>query len=140
MANEQYAFLSRGNVPSRDAWQAAIDEAGFDLQLDPKMRPFEDSGFSPCKLEGRDSGCEIDYNGSRELLESFRELVGGHDYCISFRWGGDMSECACAMIASYALAKNFGATVSYEGEPPAETLETFLSETRDIVRDARGSS
>lgn len=140
MANEQFAFLSREHVPSREAWQAAIDEAGFDFQLDPELRPFEDSGFSPCKLEGRDSGFEISYDGSRELLDSFPELVGDQDYCISFRWGGDMSECACVMIASYALAKNFGATVSYEGEPPPETLEAFLSETRDVVRDARGSS
>ena len=40
------------------------------------------------------------------------------------------------MIASYALAKSFGATVTYEGEPPYETLEAFLSDTREIIREA----
>ena len=139
MSNEQFAFMNRATVPSREAWQAAINGSGFDLQLDPALRPFEDSGFSPCKLDGRDSGFEIYYDGSQELLDSFEELVGDHDYCISFRWGGDMSEYACVMIASYALASSFGATVSYEGESPPETLEAFLSETREAVREARAS-
>ena len=105
-------------------------------QLDPDLRPFEDSGFSPCKLEGRDTGFEISYDGSEKLLEEFSDLAGDHDYCISFRWGGDMCECASVMIATYVLAKSFGATVTYEGEEPFETLEVFLAEARNVVHEA----
>jgi len=136
MANEQYAFLNKDKVPSRDAWQASIDECGFDFQLDPALKPFEDSGFLPCKLGGRDAGFEIVYDGSPELLKEFGDLVQGRDYCISFRWGGSMIECASVMIASYSLAKSFGAIVSYEGEDPVGDLGDFLEETRACVKDA----
>ncbi len=136
MANEQFAFLPRSRVPDRAAWQAAIDASGFDFQLDPELRPFQDSGFLPCKLHGRDSGFEIYYSDSRELLEAFSDIAAGHDFCIAFRWGGDMSECACVMAASYVLAKDFGAVVSYEGEPPYDSLEAFLDDTQDTIREA----
>jgi len=48
-----------------------------------------------------------------------------------------MVECACVMIASYALARGFDAVVSYEGEEPAESLEAFLRETQECVELAK---
>ena len=139
MANEQYAFLSRENVPTREEWQSAIEESGFDFRLDPNLTPFEDSGFLPCKLSGADAGFEIYYDGSKELLEGFADVAQGRDFCILFRWGGSMVEYASAMVASYALAKTFGAIVSYEGEEPSD-LETFFSETKACVEDAMKGS
>lgn len=50
MANEQLAFIKKTRVSDRRTWQAAIDACGFDFQLDPDLKPFEDSGFLPCKL------------------------------------------------------------------------------------------
>ena len=136
MSNEQYALMDRSKVPSRERWQDAIKQCGFDLQLDPEMKPFEDSGFSPCTLMGEETGVEIDYDDSPEMMEDFRDIAPGKDCCVSFRWGGDLLECACAMIASYALAKHFGAVVSYEGEDPYSDLDEFLKETREIVKEA----
>lgn len=135
MANEQFAFLAKSDVPDRTSWQAAIEDCGFDLILDPNLRPFEDAGFLPCKFRGRDSGFEIYYQDASEL-DALRDIAGTHDYCVSFRWGGDMTECACVMIASYVLAKRFSATVSYEGEPPAESLDQFLAETNAVIQEA----
>ena len=60
MANEQFVFIRRSDVPFRDAWQAAIDATGFDLQLDSRLQPFHDSGFVPCKLFGTEAGFEIE--------------------------------------------------------------------------------
>lgn len=138
MANDQYAFLQRADVPSLQAWQEAIDQSGFDFQLDPTLKPFEDSGFLPCTLGGQEAGFEIYYDGSAELLEQFDGLREGRDFCIQFRWGGSLAECASAMVASYALAKYFGAIVSYEGEPPFEELDDFLKETKEIISLAMG--
>jgi hypothetical protein len=140
MANEQYAFLEKDKVPNRQAWQAAIDECGFDFQLDPGLKPFEDSGFLPCTLRGRDAGFEIYYTGSPELLREFGDLAQGKDYCISFRWGSSMAECASVMIASYTLARSFGAIVSYEGGDPYENLGAFLEETEACIEDAMKDS
>lgn len=135
MANEQYVFLKSGNVPTRDQWQQAIDHAGFDFILDPKLDPRTNAGFVPCKLNGVETGVEIYFDDSVEFMNDFANIAGDRDCCISFRWGGSMEECACAMIASLALATRFGAVVSYEGEPP-QNLNDFRRNTDTILRDA----
>ena len=48
MSMELYAFIA--SLPDRDSWQAKIDDAGLDLQLDPDLDLSRDSGFSPCML------------------------------------------------------------------------------------------
>ena len=140
MANEQYAFLKKSKVPDREAWQDAIDRCGFDFQLDPELKPFEDSGFLPCKLMGREAGFEISYDGSPEMMAQIRDIAPDKDYCVSFRWGGSMVECASVMIASYALAKHFDAVVSYEGEDPYSDLNVFLNDTNSIIKEAASAS
>jgi hypothetical protein len=133
MANEQYAFLKSSNVPTRDALQQAIDRAGFGLTLDADYQPRTNVGFVPCTLNGKPTGVEVCFDDSEELLDSFREIAEDRDCCISFRWGGDMRECACAMVVSYALAESFEAIVSYEGEPPPESMEAFRKETESVI-------
>jgi hypothetical protein len=137
MANEQYAFLRKTAVPTRDQWQAAIEACGFDFELDPDLKRFEHLGFLPCKLSGADAGVEIYYDGSPETLSEFADIAQGRDYCISFRWGGSMVECASAMIASYALAKHFGAIVSYEGTGSYHDPDALLSDTMACIEDAK---
>ncbi len=137
ISNEQYAFLSKSKVPTREAWQAAIEASDFDFQLDPELKPFENSGFLPCKMMGSDAGFEIYYDEVSNLPGEFRELAQGRDYCISFRRGGSMVECASAMIASYALAKSFDAIVSYEGEDPHTDLDDFLKQTNEVIDYAK---
>ncbi|HLW63827.1 MAG TPA: hypothetical protein VKS79_00820 [Gemmataceae bacterium] len=136
MANEQFAFLKSGSVPTRDQWQQAIDRAGFDLKLDPKFEPHANVGFVPCTLNGGDSGVEMYFDDSTEFIEEFAAIAGDRDCCISFRWGGSMQECACAMIASFALAAEFGAAVSYEGAPPYQNLADLRKDTEAILEDA----
>jgi hypothetical protein len=58
--------------------------------------------------------------------------VGGRDVAITFRWGGDMSECACVLIVSAALAKTFGAIVHYHDDD-------MLSSGDELVEEARAA-
>lgn len=136
MSNELLAFIDKAKVPSREEWQAAINECGFDLQLDPEMKPLEDSAFSPCTLLGSASGVEIWYEGDPEFLKDFSSINQGHDFCIIFRWSGDMGECACASIASYALAKRFGAVVSYQGDG-SMSLDDLLQGAQQAVDEVK---
>ena len=139
MTNEQYAFIHKDRVPSALAWQKAIDDAGFDLRIDPGLTVFEHSGFLPCKLFGQDSGVEIDYSPAKQVFDDaavVEELAGDRDYCISFRWGGRLDETACAMILSYALASSFGASVSYEGDAPYKDLSALRKNTEEIIEAA----
>lgn len=135
MSNTQYAFLMKGKVPNRDALQASIDSLRFDLKLDPSFTPFTDSGFSPCVLNGiGDVGFEVAYQEAREL-DDLGQIAGNNDFCISMTWHGSMKDCATAMIVSCALAKDFGAVITYEGEP-STPLERLLGDTKGIIKDA----
>lgn len=133
MANELFAFIDRFRVPTREAWQRAITDCGFDLLLGPEMKPMEDSGFSPCTLQGKQTGVEIYYRDDPEFLSRFSTIRKGRNICVTFRWGGAMDECACASIASYALAKHFDAIVSYEGGEP-DSLEALLAGAKEAVK------
>jgi hypothetical protein len=139
MSNTQIAFLSRSNIPNREALQASINRLGFNLTLHPEFTPIEDSGFSPCILDGTpDVGFEVFYAPTLEVAESdsnLKAIAVGRDFSISMIWRGSMKDYACVMIVSCALAKDFGAVVTYEGEPP-ESFETLLESTMSIVADA----
>lgn len=139
MSNNLFAFLRKGDVPNRAQWQEAIDAAGYSLELNPDLRPFEDSGFLPCRLLGHDAGFEIAYGTATELAgEVWRELAPEHaDHCVTFRWGSSMTEGASASIAAYALAARFEATVSYECEEPL-SLEDQAAEIEEFLAEIRG--
>lgn len=136
ISNEKYAFLKSSDVPTRDQLQQAIDRTGFNLALDPEYQPRTNHGFVLCSLQGIDSGVEMYFDDSDEFISSCRDLAQDRDCCISFRWGGDLLECACAMVVSVALAEAYGAIVSYEGEPPPETLQQLREETESILAKA----
>lgn len=137
MSNTQYAFIQRTSVPDRAALQTAIDALGFDLKLDPTYTPFEDSGFSPCVLNGREGfGFEIYYSDVGEVTagpEGLFAISSGRDHCISFVWHSSMNDLACAMIVGSALAKDFGAVVSYEGNPP-QSVEELVAAAHESIK------
>ena len=138
MSNVQYAFLERSKVPDRAAWQSAIDKCGFDFQLFPELQAFESSGFLPCKLMGSEAGFEIYYDEATGLAEELGADAEGLDYCVWFRWGGSLVECASAMIASYVLAKAFDAVVCFEGQPPYDDLDSFRQQAIAACEFAKG--
>jgi hypothetical protein len=140
MSNTQFAFLKKSQVPSRAALQASIDALGFDLKLDPTLNLLEDSGFSPCVLAGiSDVGFELFTEPAKDVIgdnDEFLEAIGDSDLAVSMIWRGSMKDCASVLIVSCALAKDFGAVISYEGEPP-EPFENLLEATREAIAEAK---
>lgn len=139
MSNTQFAFLKKENVPSSEEWQKVIDELNFNVRLcvDPELIPFEDEGFSPCIWgeTDEDVGFEIYYEPAEDIYEDdegLKTIVADNDYCISMCWGSSMKDCAAAMIASCALAKGFGAVISYQGEEP-RPLGQLINATHEII-------
>jgi len=49
-------------------------------------------------------------------------------------WGGNFKDCASVIIVSLALLKEFGATISYEGEEPA-TLESLTNALQECFQE-----
>lgn len=132
----QTAYIDRGNVPDRRALQAAIDSLGFDCKVDEFYLPFQCSGFLPCVLAGRDSGFEIYFESAGEVLSSFPDLaksVGNRDVAITFRWGGDLAECACVLIVSAALATTFGAVVHYQDDDMLYSGKQLVEEANSAL-------
>lgn len=140
MSNTQYAFLKKSQIPSREALQASIDQIGFDMKVDPELKLLDDTGFSPCRLNGlSDVGFELFPGNSEEVTgddEDFKAIAGDNDFCLSFSWGGRMEDLACTMIVSCALAKDFGAVISYEGDEPGDIAD-LLSATTELMEELK---
>ncbi len=142
MSNTQLAFLNKSDVPTRESWQEAIDALGFDvkLELHPELKPLEDTGFSPCRINDSDDdvGFEIYSQASEGIFDDpnyLREIAGDRDFCVMFRWGSSMGDLVCIMIACCALAKSFGAVISYEGEAPYPDYESLEKDTLAVFRE-----
>ncbi len=137
--NDQFAFISKGRVPTPADWQAAIDQTGFDFQLSASFEAMEHSGYLPCTLLGQPAGFELQYESAREIIDDAEQLAllaGDRDYCITMSWGGSMRDCVAVMIASLALAKHFDARISYGGDEP-DSLEELQEETQDLYEEVK---
>jgi hypothetical protein len=132
MSLDLYTFLDA--LPDRQSWQAAIDQAGVDLQLDPDLDLTRDEGFSPSVIRGKASGFELDVSPASEVLRdhpSLKQAAGARSHAVCFRWGGDLAECACVLGASLALVRGFGAVAYYPADDivyDADKLEKDLKE------------
>ena len=136
MSQSQTAFKGKSRVPDRVALEEAVRALGFDLAIDEFYRPFECSGFLPCVLKGRKSGFEMYFESPEGVLQSFphfKNEIGNRDCAIGFRWGGDMAECACVLIVSAALAKNFGAVVHYQDDDLIYTAQQLVDEAQSVL-------
>ncbi len=133
MSLEMHVFLAKSKVPDRSAWQTAVETFGIPFELYPALDPIRDSGFSPSKIKGLDSGFEIYSYPAEDVLAAYPEIsksIGDRDWCISFRWGGDMNECVCALTASAALMKSSDA-IAYSPEGD-ELIDDFLRLTEEV--------
>jgi hypothetical protein len=136
MSLEMHVFLEKRRVPDRASWQAAVDFLGLPLRLSPDLDPIHDTGFSPSEIEGRKSGFEIYSEPPDALLQNQAELanvVGNRDWCISFRWGGDLNECACALAASAGLVKLCDAVAYCADDDLTHDLNRLLEDFRTCL-------
>jgi hypothetical protein len=133
MSLEMHVFLVRQRVPDGASWQAAVDSLALPLRLSPDLDPIHDKGFSPSEIRGLKSGFEIYSESANEHLQDRAELarvVGNRDWCISFRWGGDMNECACVLAASAGLVKLCDAVAYYPDDDLTYDLKGLIEEVQ----------
>jgi hypothetical protein len=105
---ELHVLADDSRLPDARRWQDGINALGFDVKLDPTLSVREQRGFLPCTFKGQQSGFEFHIWPASDILETypeFEERLSGCNTSANFRWGGDMVEMACALIASVALAK-----------------------------------
>lgn len=108
MSIEVHIFLNDSRVPSREAWQHAIDDMSFPTVLDTELNVREQTGFSPTIYAGQSTGFEFYLDPTQDILSSYShiaERIGDREKCVTFRWGGDLTEMAAALSAAAALTK-----------------------------------
>jgi hypothetical protein len=125
-----------GPPPETAEWQAAIDRLGLPVQLDPATNVVGIRGFSPCKLLGEKSGFELYVDDVNELVSTYPSLAGvgtKAQSAISFRWGGDLGECACVMAAAAGLVTGFSGVAYYPDDDLFCDLERLRSDFNEAL-------
>jgi hypothetical protein len=105
---ELHVLVESSRLPDVRQWQQTLDELGFDVKLDPTLSVLGNKGFVPCTFKGRQSGFEFSVWSGSDIAETYPEFeqqFTGRDSSANFRWGGDLIEMACALLASAALAQ-----------------------------------
>ena len=110
-------LLLLDRLPRLDQWQNAITSAGFDLKLDESLDLTSGRGFTPCQLDGQDTGFVLDL----DLLEDtqYSELGSTEfDRCVGLTVpaGLGADSIAAAIVASATLAKLAKGTIAVDGE------------------------
>ena len=133
MSLELHIFIQDSKVPSRDDWQQAIDDAGFPTVLDLSLDLRRDTGFRPTIYKEQATGYEFYLEPAPGILESYShiaEQVGNRDMCATFRWGGDLVECAAAISSAAALTKLADGIYFYPDDDIIRTAEDVVETTR----------
>jgi hypothetical protein len=106
-------------LPSLAEWQASITNLEFPLHLDPNFDLRTASGYVPCRVNDEASGVEMSLDSVAELVAAYPEIEAvshSSQRVVSFRWGSDLTECACAMGAAAGLIGLGGALVYYPSD------------------------
>ena len=119
---------------SRDAWQQAIEEAGFPTVLEPTLDLRRDTGFRPTTYKEQATGYEFYLEPAAGILEAYphiTEQVGSRDMCATFRWGGDLAECAAAISSAAVLTKLADGIYFYPDDDIIRTAADVVEATRE---------
>jgi hypothetical protein len=122
--------------PDRVQWQAAINRLGFPVTLDGELDLARSVGFSPCRLQGEESGFELHRDAPGELratYPSLADIASNARHAISFRCGGDLGECACVMAAAAALVDAFGGLAYYPADDLICDLDSLRSDFKNCL-------
>lgn len=126
MSVDLIVYLRRSAMPTRTAWQRAITEAGFPVEMDTDIDLDTFSGFLPCRLCGTLSGFEY-FAGPMSPSEAAD--VGappGSDFSVTLVTHSDLKEFACSAVAAGTLAQISGGLLvdpqSGESFPAADAM------------------
>jgi len=97
-------FLCDHQLPDREQWQAAIDDAGVDLKLDD-CSPRQHVGFWPVHMEGKECGFEYAFDAAPESGDDLQQLFGLRDRMVELTWHSSQDDMRAAMLAAACLAK-----------------------------------
>jgi hypothetical protein len=109
MSTELYVFMHDAEVPSRDEWQQAIEQAGFPTVLDEAITLRDEAGNCDASYKGQTANFELHLVPADSVLHQYDSIerpVDGRDTCVTFRWSeGDANENGAVLSSAAALTK-----------------------------------
>jgi hypothetical protein len=146
MSVELTVFMRSSDLPSRDRWQAAVDEAGLPIVLGEGYDPTQDSGAWPVRFSGlkedEDSGFELYLDNRvdrRELETPIQANLPTADKVVTLRVGADEIELACALFAAAALVQGFGGVFWDADHESPFPFQKLVDEARACARAQRSN-
>jgi hypothetical protein len=109
---------------------------GLPVVLDDTLALPHTTGYRPCRIRGEESGFELFVDTGAALLAHYPGLKGRVTptaKIISFRWGGDLLEGACAMAAAAALLQQWQAIVYYPEDDVFYDLDRLKRDFADCI-------
>jgi hypothetical protein len=99
-------FLNVQRMPTLQAWQEAIRQRGFDVEM-MDFDPLTDDGFRPATYRGRPAGFEYGFSklDPDDWEDDIREAAAGKDSHTDFITHSDLGELVSAVIAAGVLAE-----------------------------------
>lgn len=144
MSMEIYVLSDRC-LASVDAWQEAIDRAGFPLRLTTATPFAELRGALPVVLGQRATAFECDHCNAKELMNDPPAEVDfdrAWTYALAFRWGADIraGASAYAAAAAYAAATDGAVLDCEEGKvispQRAAEISRELEQSQPLIDEA----
>jgi hypothetical protein len=136
MSLEMHVFLEKSRIPNRSPLQDTISSLNLPFVLNPELNLLTDSGFSPSKIQDADSGFEIYSEPAQDIMQNYphlTETIANRDLCLTFRWSGDLNECACVLSTAAGLVKLCGAVAFYPDDDLIYDLNQLLEETKSCL-------
>ena len=139
MSLDLHIFMHDARIPSRESWQQAIEQLGFQTILDETLDVKQQTGFVPAIYAGHSTGFEFTLEPAEDVLSHYSHIlnrVGDREMCATFKWGEALMEMAAALSAAATLTQfsdgiyyNPQDDVVYSAEEAVEATRRDLSST-----------
>jgi hypothetical protein len=130
MPSIQYVFLDKARIPTVAELQSEANKSGIDLTFDPRTHLVHSKGYFACKLDGVDSGFELENYTAEGLLHEdpgFRKFAGTHDWCFAIRFRSDRGEPICLKIFCAAMIRLSDATSIFEDSDEPDKADQLVA-------------
>lgn len=145
MSMEMRVFFA-GELPTPAVLNAAMQALGLEVSVGDEEIPLDRyRGFMPMAYgageDADESGSEVYVGVASEAIADLG-ITGvdpALDREVSFRWGGDLMECACANAVAAAIARITGGTI-YDDEAGAPiSIDAAVTNVRSCISMMRKS-
>lgn len=138
MSMELYVGLRSGATLEGKALISEARRLGFDVAA-PELDLAAADGFQPVSFNGQDSGVEISWQTPKAYFEEdehFTQALAACERMLTFRWGGDLTECALAFALGAAAEELTGAVVLDSEEGEIKTAAELAEIARSCLKAA----